>query len=881
VIRLTAIAFLFAAFAAGAGEYPRGQLSRDVVPQRYALTLTIDPRKMAFEGSADIEVVIAEPTQRIWLHGRGLRVSAATLDRGEASIPLTYTEVDTVSGVARLDSAVPIAAGPATLHLAYEADFGQGMSAIGRILAGETAYAFTQMQPIEARAAFPGFDDPQFKTPFGITVVAPAGDVVVANAPLVSREPAGAGLERHRFEPTLPLPTYLVALAVGPLDVVEGPPIAAHGVERAPIPQRGVATRGQGPKLAYMLEHTPAILTALEDYFGIAYPYGKLDQIASPAMPGAMENAGAVIYGDSLLLLAADAPPAQLRGFFAVAAHELAHQWFGDLVTPQWWNDIWLNEAFASWLGAKIAHQLRPDLVPATTITDAALDAMVTDSQRAGRAIRQPISDNTQIMTAFDAITYSKGGGVLSMIESYIGAEQFRAGVRQHIGGHLHGTATAEDFFAAMASAAQDPAIIDAFRSFVEQPGLPLVTVERHEQELALRQSRYAPTGSTIAQGQLWKIPLCVTFYGERGAAKRCTLMGEQRATLALPQDIGAIAAVMPNADGAGYYRFALDTASAAALLERGAALPDSEALVLADSVKGGFASGDVNLATLLDAMDALVAHPSMQASTSLGLEADDIADRMLDEPQRAAMARRIAAAYGPRLEQVGVALDAASNAGDSAETRLLRRALFYLVGIAGHDPAIRAQLAAAAAKSLQDPAWIDTGLRDRAWAVGVQEQVPGLVDALFKALIGSDSLARDQAALALGLANDPGVAERLRREVILDTRLPASPALTILALQLGQPATRAAAWQWLQDNAGALAGRLPQLAKTALLRLPSQAFCDRQSAGRVKAFAEQKVKEYGQGELTAARTVEAIELCAASKAQHAGEFAALSGNSQ
>ncbi|MCW5571484.1 MAG: M1 family metallopeptidase [Steroidobacteraceae bacterium] len=879
MIRLTAVLLVCAAFTAGAEEYPHGQLSRDVVPQRYALALDIDPRKTTFSGTADIDVVIGQPTQRIWLHGRGLRVSAATLSAGDATLPLTYTEVDTVNGVARLDSATRIAAGPATLHLTYEADFGRGMSGIGRLLAGDEAYVFTQMEPIDARAAFPGFDDPQFKTPFEVTVVAPEGDFVVSNARLVSRGPAGKGLVRHRFAPTLPLPTYLVAFAVGPLAVAEGQPIAAHELERPPIPQRGIATRGQGSKLTYVLEHTPAIVTALEDYFGIAYPYPKLDQIASPDMPGAMENAGAVIYGDSLLLLGADAPPAQLRGFYEVAAHELAHQWFGDLVTPRWWDDIWLNEAFASWMGAKIAHQLRPDLSPATTITDDALLAMVTDSQQAGRPIRQPISDNSQITTAFDDITYKKGGGVLSMIESYIGPEKFRDGVRLHLGRHLHGSATADDFFAAMAEAAKDPAIIDAFRSFVEQPGLPLVTVERHANALSLAQSRYAPTGSTIAQGQLWKIPLCVNFYGERATAKRCTLMRGRHATMGLPQGIGAIDAVMPNAGGAGYYRFALDEASAAALLARGTSLPDSEALVLADSIKGGFASGNVTLDTLLDAMASLASHPSRQVSTSLGLEAHDIANRMLDDAQRQVLERRIGAAYGPQLAKLGVVLDAAGNAGDSAETRLLRRALLFLVGVAGRDADVRAQLAAAAAKSLQDPAWLDSGLRDRVWTVGVQEKVPGVVDALVKALTGDDSLAREQAAFALGLADDADVAERLRSEVILDTRVPASQAMTILAFQLAQPVTRAAAWQWMQQSAGPLGERLPQFARQFLLQLPAQAFCDRQSAADVKAFAERKVKEYGQGELVAARAVESIELCAASKAQHTAEFVALTAD--
>ena len=874
---LYALGLLVAAMAHGAqpGEYPHGPLSDDVVPLRYELTFNIDPRQGAFSGNARIELRIASPTQRIWLHGQGLRVTSATLRSGGRTLPLSYSEVDALRGVARLDATERLPAGAATLRIVYAADFQRGAAGLGWLARGAASYAFTQMQPLNARRVFPGFDDPRFKTPFTVIVIAPEGDRVIANAPLAAERALGGGLVRHEFAPTQPLPSYLLALAVGPLDVVGAGPIAAQRVQRAPIPLRGVATRGQGPKLAYALEHTPQILLALEEYFGIPYPYGKLDQVATPGIRGAIENAGAVFYGDSLLLMGADAPPGQLRDSFVVIAHELAHQWFGDLVTPSWWDDLWLNEAFAQWLGIKTARRLRPDLVPETALTEEMLSAMDTDSRSVGRPIRQPIDDNTQVASAFDGITYSKGAGVLAMMESYMGAARFQQGVRAHLAAHAFGSATAGDFFAAIGRAAGDPAVSDAFRSFVEQPGLPLVTVERlADGRLALAQSRYAPAGSTIEQGQRWAIPLCLRFYGEQGERKRCTLMREAGATLALPRDIGAIRAVMPNADGAGYYRFALAAPDAAALLARGPRLPDREALVLADSIKGGFAAGRVTLAAYLDAMAALAAHPDRQASTLLGLGLIDLMDRMADEPRRAVLRRRLGEVYAPRLAAIGASLDARRNAADTPDLRLLRRSLLGIVALGASDPQLRAQLAAAAAGSLKDPASIDSGLRDCAWAVGVQEHAPGVLDAMVAALHGEDALARSQAAFALGSADDPQFGAVIQ-QVALDPAVPLGEVFGMLALTMRQPGQRQAAWDWVQRNFDALGARTSTFAKPFLLQLGGQ-FCDPAAQAEVKAFGEAKVREIGAGALEVGRTVESIGLCAALKAVHAAEFEAL-----
>lgn len=854
---------------------PRGRLSNDVVPQRYALTLTIDPRQTSFSGEADIEVQLKKPTQRIWLHGHGLKVNNAALQAGGKTLRLKYAEVDTVSGVARLDLPQMAPAGSGTLRLSYTADFRTEPEGLYRTVVGDDSYVFTQMQAIDARRAFPGFDDPQFKTPFDITVIAPSADKAVSNAPLAASEPLGNGMTRHRFQPTLPLPTELIALAVGPLDIVEGKPIAASTVDRAPIPLRIVATRGQGPKLAYALEHTPEIVLALEDYFRIPFPYPKLDMIASPIHSGAMENAGAIIFNDTYLVIDENAPPSQLRGFYETGAHEIAHQWFGDFVTPRWWEDIWLNESFAEWMGIKISHQLRPDLEPDTSLTRLAIFAMGVDSQSVGRPIRQPIDDNMKIASTFDSITYLKGGGVLSMIESYSGPETFQRGVQLHLRNHPNGTATSDEFFAAMAAAAGQPGIVEAFRSFVIQPGLPLITVKRKSAtQLELTQSRYAPLGAGMTHGQTWTIPVCINFYAAEGARKTCALMAGATATMAIPEDMGAVAAVMPNADGAGYYRFALDERDSAALMDRADRLPDREAMMLADSVNGGFQAGTVSLQRMLDAAAALSTHPNRQVSTQPGFDLLVVHDRMLDAPQRAALRNKLAAIYGPRLQAVGAKLDAASNAADTPDVQLRRRSLVHLVGLGAREPALRQQLSEASVKSLTDPSALDLGLRDRAWAVAAQDGAPGVFSAVVKAVAADDALAREHASFALGLDDDPVTAAQAR-ELSLDTGVPATDAATVIYLQLGAPETRSQSWDWLQKNFDKFSGRMPGFVQPFLFQL-LQPFCDSRSRDEVKAFGATKVKQLGTGELEFRRSVESIEICMAQKAAHEQEFKAL-----
>ena len=390
-------------------------------------------------------------------------MAKASVVAGPRTHSARYAEVDP-SGVARLDFARRIPAGRITLKFDYSSDFRQTAEGLFHAKVGDDWYAWTQFEPIEARRMFPGFDEPGFKTPFALKVTAPAGAKVFANAPEVTSAASGSSIV-HRFAPTKPLPTYLVALGVGPFDVVETT-IPPNGVRMEALAFRIAATRGQLRRMQYTAAEAPKLLGLLEAYFGSPYPYEKLDFLASPIQYGAMENAGLIIFADSLVLLDQDAPLGQVRAFGEVCAHELAHQWFGDLVTPTWWTDIWLNESFAQWMGNKIASQWRSDLGIEAIELDDAFRAMDFDALGHGRPIRQEIMRNTEISSAFDPITYLKGAQVLSMFENYLGADKFADGVRRHLARHRHGNATADDFFQSLGSAAGNTKLVAAMRTF-------------------------------------------------------------------------------------------------------------------------------------------------------------------------------------------------------------------------------------------------------------------------------------------------------------------------------------------------------------------------------------------------------------------------------
>jgi aminopeptidase N len=862
---VAAILALSATVSGAEPAIPRGQLPDDVRPERYRLQLDVDPRQERFSGTAQIEVTVARPLRNLWLHGHKLDVHRVTVDTGTIQLTGQYEEVEPINGVARVELSGELPPGRATLRFEYTAPFAEGGQGLYRVQAGDDWYAFTQFEAIDARRAFPGFDEPRFKTPFEVSVVAHGGDRVITNAPLKGTTPAGDGRAVHEFQATLPLPTYLLAFAIGPLDVVDAT-LPPNAMRRTPLPLRGVATKGKGPELAYALKHTPAIVERLETYFGIPYPYPKLDLIASPQMGGAMENAGAIIFNDTLLLLDEGSPPAQQRSFYEVMAHEVAHHWFGDLVTPAWWDDIWLNESFAQWMGVKIADQLRPDLGSRAGLVYSATYAMDVDSKRAGRPMRQAVTDNAQISSTFDSITYQKGGSVLSMVESYLGEGTFREGVRGHLQRHQHGIATSSEFFAALSVAAKQPAVVAAFRSFVEQPGVPLVSVDRSGdgRELKLTQDRYLPLGTTLTAGQLWQIPVCVTAYGEAAApAKKCTLLAQRSGTVPLAQGTKA---VMPNADGAGYYRFALGAEDLSRLIAIAPTLPETEAIMLADSVAAAFRAGRLPFDQFLVATQRLATHPSRLASVSLGWELIDIKERWVDPATRKAIAAHLRELYAPRLAGLGLDVRRGAYASESAERRQLRRSLAHLVVMHGLDPVLRAKLADAARASLTDPAALDREFRALAWSIGVQDLGDPFAQSLEALLLASDdSQLRQDAATGIGAAEDPKSSARALA-LVGNPALRTMEMFPLLGGQLASPVTRDAAWDWLEGNFDRVLAGLPGYAKDGTFGM-AEAFCDAKRRPAIEQKLTAKAKEIGSGELEVQRTLEGIDLCVAQRA--------------
>ncbi len=592
--------------AAPAASFPRGPLGESVIPVAYRLELTVLPEEPEFSGVAEIDIALSAPTRLFYLHGNGLRVAAATLRTPAGrEVEAQYTQLDD-SGVASLSFAEAVPAGPATLQLAYRAPFGQRSQGLFHVTTSERSYAFTQFQAIDARRAFPGFDEPGFKTPFDIAVTTAAENVVVGNTPVQAEAPAGEGLKRVVLATTRPLPTYLVALAVGPFDVVEAPALAPSAVRERPLPLGAVATRGKGEGFRYALDITAPMLEYLEDYFAYEYPYAKLDLIATPEFGASgMENAGAIVYAEAPVLLPANASLEQQRGLGVLHAHELAHQWFGDLVTPRWWDDTWLNEAFASWMSMKAAQRWRADFELDVVQTLQSLAVMNIDSRIAARRIRQPIDDSRAVESAFDGITYLKGSAVLAMFEGYLGEADFRAGIRRHMQRFAHGVADVEDFMASLAEGSGRPDVVPAFRSFIDQAGVPLVGVELDcvdgRASARLTQSRYLPLGSRGDPDQTWQIPVCLRSDGPAGSVKDCALLGEPTAAIPL-STAGCPAFVMPNAGGAGYYRFALGPGAWGGLLDAFEVLGQKEALAAADSLSAAYHRGQLDLDTLVSA---------------------------------------------------------------------------------------------------------------------------------------------------------------------------------------------------------------------------------------------------------------------------------------
>ncbi|RJS93245.1 M1 family metallopeptidase [Salinisphaera sp. Q1T1-3] len=877
------------ASAAYSGQgVPTGKLPDWVVPQRYDVALRADPAEQAFTGEVTIDVVLKEAHDFVWLNGQNLDVTRvqATDDAGHTRTG-RYHEVDTEAGVARIDFDRPLPAGTVRLHFIYSAPLNTDLQGFYRVDHQGAAYAMTQFEAVSARRTFPSFDQPDIKTPFVLHLTVPGTDRALANTPVARQTAQPNGWQRFDFKPTRPLPTYLVAFAVGPWDVVTGPTVAANRWRDRATPLRGIAARHRGAELKPALAQTPAMVTALEQYFDYGYPFEKLDVLAAPDFAaGAMENAGLITFRDWYMLRTPDSPAASRRDSFEVEAHELAHQWVGNTVTMAWWNDLWLNEAFATWMQQKITDQLKPAYHAGLDRITGAERAMNDDSLTTARRIRQPIETIGDIGNAFDSITYAKGAAVLGMFETFLGPDVFRQGMQRYIHQYAFRNATAEDLVATLAETAEaDDAFGPAFMSFLNQSGVPYVrTTLRHvdgHAVLDVRQQRYLPLGSDGATDRRWGLPLCVRYPSGAGTSRtHCQLVTASTARMALPGAVDTPAWIMPNANAAGYYRFALDRHSLDGLLAHRNDLNDGEKIALADAALASFRQATLGPDALLATMQALAGAKTTAVATApihgLAWLWHYAAD---SDPARAHVQQAAAAAYLPRLKALGYA----RRRNESADAPALRRTLAEFLGVTLNVPAVADALAergrAVLAPALDEDADTDATLAydavnpdllAAALSVAARRNGRPAVEALENALRhNGDADQRNAMITALARIEDPELRETVRN-FALTPHIKTGEMVALLSGGDRHGATARSAdeaasmWHWFTTHFDAIKARTGPFSGGDLPGLAAGGACTVEAADRLEAFFTPRLDQLRGARRNLAQTAESIRLCAA-----------------
>jgi len=406
------------------------RLDTKVIPKFESIELKLDPGQSRYSGSVRIELEVKEETDSFRLHSEGLVLERMEIIRDGKSVPFEYASP--ASSLIEIQTHETLSVGSMSLTVDFSNDFDTTANSLYRMENEGLWYVFSQFESDEARGAFPCWDEPIFKIPYRTTLIVPEGHLALTNTPAKNVRISN-GWKTVVFEETKPLPSHLLAIIAGPLETVPIPGMS--------IPGRVVTIKGRTNLAGEAVRSTPPILAALEKYFGQPYPFEKLDLIAVPEFwYGAMENPGAVTYSERILLLDPLAVNVhQRRSLAIVTAHELAHMWFGDLVTMNWWDDLWLNESFASWIGDKVTHEVFPEFRLDINRVQKAQRAMITDARPSTRAIREPVGTSDNLLQSADILTYNKGQAVLNMFEQWLGAETFRKGVIEYLGKNAWG----------------------------------------------------------------------------------------------------------------------------------------------------------------------------------------------------------------------------------------------------------------------------------------------------------------------------------------------------------------------------------------------------------------------------------------------------------
>ncbi|MGH2452060.1 MAG: M1 family metallopeptidase, partial [Candidatus Limnocylindria bacterium] len=645
------------------------RLSKGVRPRRYELRFELDLEAWRFTGRGRIAVRLDRAAREITLHALEIRIGRAGVDGGPGATEIAY---DTDSQTATLRFAEDLPPGEHALALEWSGEIRETLRGLYRSTRPGERYAATQFEAADARRAFPCFDEPEFKARFALELVHDRSLTAVANAPIAASEDLPDGRRHTRFAETPPISTYLFAFTVGPYDATP------EARTRTGVPVRVWLPRGMAQRGIYARDAHVSSLEWLEEYTAIPYAYTKVDAIGIPDFEaGAMENPGAITYRTRLLDADRDtATTATLKSVFSVAAHELTHMWWGDLVTMAWWNDLWLNESFASFVGEKCTAELNPEWRYWRDFVAENARAFSLDALASTHPVSMEARNADEASERFDAVTYEKGSAVLRMIENFIGEDEFREGVRIYLRRFRERNATADDFWTALGEASGRD-VTSLANAWIREPGHPLVSCAARQVvgglEVDLRQERFYTDPDLAAGDQTWPVPMVLTYGTPEGVRHARYLLDSREGTVALP---GA-AWYFPNGGGTGFYRTALDDRSVE-LLARGVRdLSAEERLALIDGQWALARARKASIGQFFELVAALRDEDDRAVLAAIAEVLTWISVHAVREETAPAFRRFVETLYRPQLERLGWDV----GEGDGSDEREKRARALTILG--------------------------------------------------------------------------------------------------------------------------------------------------------------------------------------------------------
>jgi len=814
-----------------------GKLPKEVVPTDYSIRIVPNIDALKFSGTETVKLDVRNPVHRLVLNALEMEISEASLD-GKV-LPKSAIQIDSENELLILALPSEVAAGNHRLALSFSGKInqqGQGLFYMryreqGSPAAAEKKFMLgTQFEATDARRFFPCWDEPAFRARFQLTTVVPENWVAVSNMPIESEKKIAGGKE-VRFAATPPMSSYLNVFVAGELDLIES--------RSGPTQIRVIATKGKAELGRYALEATAQILQYYNDYFGVPYPLPKLDQIALPGgFGGAMENWGGITYYESALLFDPKNSSAETKQIiYEVIAHEMAHMWFGDLVTMAWWDNLWLNEGFASWMGTKCTSHFNPQWEvwmrretprdPTRRVGIAKEAAMEGDARSTTHPIQQPVATEAEANSAFDDITYKKGQSFLRMLESFLGEEVFRDGIRRYIAAHKYSNSTTADLWNALSEASKKP-IGEIAACWTEQPGFPVVKVKRAgDGKVQLTQGRFTVNFQN-APPLVWKIPLTYLVVGEASAT---LLMTSKIESL---QNIPADRPLKLNANGAGNYRVEYDAPSWNLLLEalpklgvedRVNLLSDAWALVQADRAPVSLYFGLVE---------------KLPASTDLAereqiINVLDFVNRLLvGDPEREKFQRYARSLLRPTFETLGWE----PKKGEPPTAGNLRASLINALGDL-NDPEIIAGCRERFEKYLANPASLVPDLRPSVLAVVGHYADEKTWSKLHELGLKTTSIEEKQNYYnALAEAIDPKLVKKTL-PIALTDELPTSRAVFLVPAVARDSGHPEIAWEFAKANMKTLLAKIDAAGANRYAPGLFTFFSDDSRADELKSYAK------------------------------------------